>query len=72
MIDVLQDEYITFLAENNLLEPLVTKIQEYAGRSTKGLNSIENLEQLVDILLEQNVLIAEEPNYELTSASPPR
>ena len=45
--------YINFLKDNRLLDPLVKKVAQYTQANIQGLNSVEHLEQLADLLRDE-------------------
>ena len=59
MFSILKGDYTCFLKDHDLLETLVEKIKGYAELAASGLNSIEHLEQLIDIFQESGVSISE-------------
>ena len=57
MIDILGQGYTEFLEENNLLETLIGRIKDQTSLTTEKLNSIEHLEQVIDVLVEEGTKI---------------
>ena len=53
MLDYLGTEYVAFLRENNLLQPLINIIQPQAAKSTNGLLSENIMEHVIDVVNEE-------------------